>query len=125
MQAHLPKPLCLESLEAAVRRWLPNTIVAKPHGAARFGLKIQERYEARKIETLERLDRLIRAGTFEDVELTEIADLLHKLAGTAEMFGDVTLGTEARMLETGLESWTGAERVERIVRSVEAIQRAA
>ena len=41
------------------------------------------------------------------------------------MFGDVTLGTEARRLETGLESWTDADRIERIVQGVEAIQRAA
>ena len=125
MQAHVAKPFSLETLEAALRRWLPATPVAEPQGGARFSAKIQDRYRARRTETLERLDELIRTGTFTEVELEEVATMLHKLAGTAEMFGDVTLGVEAKLLETGLAAWPEAERQERIVRGVRAMQRAA
>lgn len=126
MQAHVPKPFRLEELEAVIRRWMPERDAVAPQGgAARFSPRIQERYQARKGETLERLAALIRASTFADAELSEVAAMLHKLAGTAEMFGDVTLGVEARSLEAGLEHWTGADRDERIVRAAEAIRRAA
>ena len=65
------------------------------------------------------------AGTFADAELDDVSTILHKLAGTAEMFGDVTLGVEAKALETGIENWTAEQRAERIVRAAEAIHRAA
>ncbi|HEX8413665.1 MAG TPA: PAS domain S-box protein [Sphingomicrobium sp.] len=125
MQAHIAKPFTLENLEAALRRWLPAVATAKPRGAARFSEKIQERYAARKQETLDRLAALVCAGTFEDSELDEVATMLHKLAGTAEMFGDVALGIEARLLENGIENWDGASRADRIHSAVEAIQLAA
>lgn len=126
MQAHMSKPFSLEALEAAIRRWLPQrSAVAPQGGAARFSPRLQQRYQARKQETLERLSALLRAGTFADTELGEVAAMLHKLAGTAEMFGDVTLGVEARSLEAGLEHWAGADREERIMRAAEAIRRAA
>ena len=59
------------------------------------------------------------------VELADVATMLHRLAGTAEMFGDVALGIEARLLETGLEQWGAAERADRICSAVAAIQQAA
>ncbi len=125
MQGHIAKPFSLETIEAAVRRWVPAGVVAAPRGAARFSAKVQERYQERKREALQRLDALVRNGTFEEVELIEVGAILHKLAGTAEMFGDVTLGIEAKALETGIENWTGDQRTERIVRAAEAIRRAA
>ena len=125
MQAHISKPFSLETIEAAIRRWAPTSIIAAPRGAARFSEKVQERYQMRKREVLERLDMLVRAGTFADAELSEVSTMLHKLAGTAEMFGDVTLGVEAKALETGIEDWTADQRAERILRAAEAIQRAA
>jgi PAS domain S-box-containing protein len=125
MQGHISKPFSLETIEAALRRWVPAGIVVAPRGAARFSAKVQERYQARKRETLERLDTLVRTGTFAEAELSEVSSMLHKLAGTAEMFGDVTLGAEAKSLEAGIENWVGDQRVERIVLAAEAIQRAA
>jgi PAS domain S-box-containing protein len=125
MQGHVSKPFSLETLEAAIRRWVPDGDVEPLQGAARFSSKIQDLYQLRKKETLERLDALVRAGTFEEVELSEIGSMLHKLAGTAEMFGDATLGVQAKALETGIEHWTGNERAERIADAAEALRRAA
>ena len=125
MQAHIAKPLSLATLEAALRQWLPDAPIIEPAGAARFSTNLQDRYRARREEMLLRLDRLVRVGTFTDAELADIASMLHKLVGTAEMFGDVTLGVKARQLETGLATWSDAERNDRIVSGVQAIQRAA
>jgi PAS domain S-box-containing protein len=111
MQAHLAKPIKLAELDAALARWLPArpeaAVPAPPPAAASAGFSpaIQARYRARKDETLHALDELVRSGVFEDATVETVAELLHKLAGTAGMFGDAELGERARELETGLRSW--------------------
>jgi PAS domain S-box-containing protein len=125
MQGHVSKPFSLETLDGAIRQWARVGDIEPLQGAARFSAKIQALYRLRKKETLQRLDALVRAGTFADVELSEIGSMLHKLAGTAEMFGDVTLGVQAKALETGIEHWAEDDRAELIAGAAKALRRAA
>jgi CheY-like chemotaxis protein len=126
MQAHLAKPLRLEDLTAAVRRWnvvpgpLPAAVSADPKRSP-----VQERYRLRKAEALDRLAEVVRAGVFSDAELADVSGLLHKLAGTAGMFGEAVLGEGASELESGIAEWPVEERAERVRIGYEALMRAA
>lgn len=125
MQAHLAKPVQMDALTATLARWAG---LAAPPAAAtrkRFSPAIEARYRQRKTEALERLDALLRAGTFTDAELSDVVDMLHKLAGTAEMFGDASLGKQAHALETTVMLWDPAERAARIPLAVQAVRDAA
>jgi PAS domain S-box-containing protein len=130
MQDHIAKPVTLANLERAVRQW------GKPHastlpiqtsapGGTGLSAKVLERYQVRKQETLQALDELVRRGMFSDAELTEVAGLLHKLAGTAAMFQEAVLGDRARLLEEGIGEWSKESRADQIRMAVEAIRDAA
>jgi PAS domain S-box-containing protein len=121
MQAHLSKPVSLVELQATLARWM--TAPARASGARpRLGAAVHEKYRARKADALQRLDALVRRGTFNDAELTEVADALHKLAGTAGMFGEDALGDHARTLEHGIAEWSPALRADKIRSAVAAIK---
>jgi PAS domain S-box-containing protein len=129
MQAHVAKPVVLASLDAALRQWAeppcapPTKDLPEPMAAAP-SLNVRERYAARKQETLEALDQLVRRGIFADDELAEVSGLLHKLAGTAAMFREAELGNRARDLEDGIEEWGSEYRADRISAAVKAIREA-
>ena len=106
-QAHLAKPIKMADLDRALRTWAnPEPAAAKPLPLSASG---RDRYAKRKLETLEALDELVRRGRFSNEDLTTVADLLHKLAGTAGMFGEAELGDRARELEKGIQHWTEAD----------------
>ena len=124
MQAHLAKPVALADLDATLSRWAvtPDARVRKPTTGARFKPEVQRRYRARRTETLDALSEMVRRGLFEDAEVEEVAEMLHKLAGTAAMFGEGPLGDAARSLEAGLHSWSLAERPGAVASAFEAIK---
>ncbi|WP_375427595.1 PAS domain-containing protein [uncultured Sphingomonas sp.] len=118
MQSHLAKPLALRDLETALRRWaIPSATPSAPEPGRpepRPGGAIHERYRLRRDETLRKVDELVRSGAFEGAAVAEVAELLHKLAGTAGMFGEARLGDHAGALEHGLLTWRAAIRAERL-----------
>lgn len=121
-QAHLAKPVQLADLDRAIRKWLAHA-PAKPGSRAITG-PVRELYEQRKTETLAAVDQLLGGGFSED-EAAAVADLLHKLAGTAAMFGEPQLGHLARDLEVGISRWTGEERQAKLRAAAAAIRKAA
>lgn len=123
MQAHLAKPLLLADLKVALAHWakLPE---ATPR-ASMPSPRIQELYRIRKAETLDRLAELIRVGRFEDVELAKAVDMLHKLAGSAGMFGEFDLGKQAQDLEHRLLAWNRDEIITNAASAVAALRAAA
>jgi signal transduction histidine kinase/CheY-like chemotaxis protein len=130
MQDHLAKPVTLAALERALgRRAMPDpnaaVLPASRVSTVKPGAKVRERYQARKQETLEALDTLVRRGVFSDAELTDVAGLLHKLAGTAAMFQEPALGDSARALEEGIRDWPKEDRPDHIRASVKAMLDAA
>ncbi|MBN8808678.1 MAG: PAS domain S-box protein [Sphingomonas sp.] len=125
MQSHLAKPVSLEDLQAALLHWAATPAAAVAPDAPKANRSIEQRYFARREETLAAVSRLIRTGRFADADIADVVELLHKLAGTAGMFGEVALGDEAYALENGLRSWPPAERSARIKAGYDALQRVA
>ena len=72
------------------------------------------KYAEHRAGTLAHVDELIRRGTFTDEELQAASELLHKLAGTAGMFGELELGDRASEMEEGLLAWPAPERAARV-----------
>lgn len=115
MQAHLAKPLAFADLVQALQRWLPVRIVdeyeapAEKSGNASLPSAVHspsllKRWQVRRKETLDAVSEALRneAMTGEDAEA--LAKLVHTLAGTAGMFGEVALGECASSLERALKS---------------------
>ena len=122
-QAHLAKPVHMDELDRALHQWTGDSPAAQL--STSDIPSIESRYRQRRRETLEALDALIRSATYSDVELASAASLLHKLAGTAAMFGEGTLGDRSRELEHGIGCWSESERVGNICAGVAAIKKAA
>lgn len=102
MQSHLTKPLALHDLHATLARWAVVPATRQRPAEPVFSSAVQERYRVRRAETLHKVDELMRSGTFEGTAVDEVAELLHKLAGTAGMFGEAELGECAGALEEAL-----------------------
>jgi HPt (histidine-containing phosphotransfer) domain-containing protein len=113
MQAHLAKPIALGDLVRVLQRWLPTRIVESPGSvavAATGGIispRLVARWEARRHEAVEAVRGALRDGTLAAPRAAsgaagEVARLLHKLAGTAAMFGEAELGDSAAALERAL-----------------------
>ena len=130
MQGHLSKPVSMYDLENAIARWclkssdlvVRTAVVADSIPATPT---LQERYKARKLQTIESVAAFARAGAFDNASLEEVADLLHKLAGTAGMFGEAELGEHARALEAGLKVWPSQDLADRVEQALVALREAA
>ncbi|MFM7404761.1 MAG: ATP-binding protein [Erythrobacter sp.] len=131
MQAHLAKPVVFAQLARALLRWLPTRIVeaqeaeqALPGGraadpAARASQlarspRLVARWQARRAEALAAVEAAVAQGWMAGEQppagapQSELARLLHKLAGTAALFGEPALGAAAAALERALaEDATG------------------
>ncbi|MFN3864623.1 MAG: ATP-binding protein [Erythrobacter sp.] len=117
MQAHLAKPIALGELVRVLQRWLPTRIVessASPAGRAGAAIaggaispRLVARWNARRHEAVEAVRSALRDGALMAPHRTtkttgKVARLLHKLAGTAAMFGEAELGESAAALERAL-----------------------
>ncbi|MBI1402398.1 MAG: response regulator [Porphyrobacter sp.] len=116
MQAHLAKPIALAALVRALQRWLPTRIVeapqpSRPDAAARqrpaISARLVARWEKRRSEAVAAVrdalgDGMLVAGSPQDPAMLRLAGLLHKLAGSAGMFGEPALGESAALLERAL-----------------------
>jgi PAS domain S-box-containing protein len=126
MQAHIAKPVTIAQLDEALQRWgaVRTAPVFAPGTPAAAG-GVSERYRQRKRETLDAVDELVLRSEFTQDELASVAELLHKLAGTAGMFGEAELGNCAHEMEIGLGEWPADELVARIGEAAEALRKAA
>ena len=119
MQAHLAKPLVFEDLAAALARWLPVRIVEDESDApapqemrATQGGRsdaLRDRWALRRSEAIEAVSQAVRSGSMDGEAIEELARTVHKLAGTAGMFGEEELGTRAAALERALRSGVASE----------------
>lgn len=140
MQAHLAKPIQLADLGAAIRRWTrveaaapdaPDAPAARaltpasPEEASLISPALRARYDARKEEVAACAERLAAADEMDDVAAGELGGLLHKLAGSAGMFGDAALGDEAAAFEERLETCPPEERPALVRMIVEALRQPA
>ena len=132
MDDHVAKPVSMEALLGAVDRWSQagasepaETAPTPPKRSFRPSAAAQAKYAEHRAETLAQVDELMQRGTFADDELHSVAELLHKLAGTAGMFGETLLGDRASALEEGLETWPSDERAARLADAVAGLREAA
>ena len=99
-------PRSAASAAATIRSRRARAVAAnQSRGRAVSGVrpsaKVRDLYAVRKGEALRLLDDLLARGSFATDELEVVAGALHKLAGTAAMFGEAALGDRARILEDG------------------------
>ena len=120
MQAHLAKPLVFSELVATLQRWLPTRIVsstddadigdemtgesALPAQSETRSPAITSRWQERRREALDAVNNAVRSGKLTGRDADELARLVHKLAGTAGMFGEDELGQRAAAFERALRS---------------------
>lgn len=131
MQAHLAKPVVFAQLARALQRWLPTRIVeADQPGAALTARhadpaarasamarspQLMARWQERRGEALAAVEAALEAGWLAAPAQVRaghaeaLARLLHKLAGTAAMFGEQALGEAAAALERALSRGAGEE----------------
>ena len=129
MQAHIAKPVMFDLLRSTLSHWI-STDIEKPDGvpASDPGFmdgELAERYRTRKRAMVHCLTSMVRNGDYTGDELREAADHLHKLAGTAAMFGDAELGIKAKLIEHGLTLWKVDERDQRLKVAIDDFVRAA
>lgn len=108
MQAHLAKPVQLADLASAIARWTPDGPSAAPpvRAAPKIDPALRARYGERKAELRDHAARIRDAGSYTDRDIEELRGLLHKLAGSAGMFGEARLGSDAAEIEDALEAAT-------------------
>jgi PAS domain S-box-containing protein len=137
MQAHLAKPLVFADLAWALQRWLPTRIVetaapaVRPARASAMALSPQlvSRWQQRRGEAVEAVRRALAAGVLAqrgrgrsvNPALTRLAQVVHKLAGSAAMFGEVALGESAAALEAALRPGKAGEGREALARALLAL----
>ncbi|MCJ2188872.1 CHASE domain-containing protein [Novosphingobium beihaiensis] len=129
MQAHLAKPVRLRELEAAIARWgtkgnAPPKQPETKSNSAKFGEALTARYEKRKNDTFSYMEKLAQEQDLGQKSLEELHDMLHKLAGTAGMFGEEALGLCAREIEYEMPMWRDPQKKE-ILRALERLNAAA
>ena len=101
MQAHLAKPVRMDQFARVLDIWLPETGRAEGPAAGSDSTveALRPRYDAFKREIREQLERCEAALPDADGEqLAELMRLMHKLAGSAAMFGEEELGKFATEL---------------------------
>lgn len=92
MQAYIGKPVSMSDLARTLGVWAPETLVSP---VLRPNPDLLKRYEERKHETLQKIADAVDSGDISEPTITEIRDMLHKLAGTAGNFGDPGLSEKS------------------------------
>jgi CheY-like chemotaxis protein len=124
-QAYLAKPIDIDKLSAVLDAWVPDTAFAPPQARAVEDPAILARYAERKQATIARIAESLHDGRFDPATLLEIRDLVHKLAGTAGMFGDEALSGVAADCELELAAITPSSVREVLQRNLIRLSQAA
>ncbi len=106
MQDHLAKPVRMGELGRIFDTWLPKRRSEDAPDEDDETVKaLRPRYDAFKREALAQLEKCFQSlpDPTPD-ELDELKRLMHKLAGSAAIFGDEELGTLAGQLEDAIEA---------------------
>jgi CheY-like chemotaxis protein len=100
-QAALTKPLCLESLSAALEKWLVlDRADIATDGTQAASLLV--RYKMRKLAAIAAIDAALAARDADKQAIAAIQDILHKLTGVAGFFGDKLLSNLASSCDAAL-----------------------
>ena len=132
MQAHRAKPLVFGDLARVLQRWLPTRIVDETgkKGASEADRRTQPllpgrspelvaKWLERRSEAIDAVRQAVDESLLSDEEERDrIARLVHKLAGTAAMFDEEELGTQASKLERALKGDASADESETLAQDL-------
>ncbi|WP_343046074.1 PAS domain S-box protein [Parasphingorhabdus flavimaris] len=111
MQQHLAKPVRRRELADAIAKWgNVAAIAAAQHDRSALvetkedmiDADLANRFEARKVDAVDAITLVLREGQLDNEAVTGIADMLHKIAGTAGYFGEAELGDKCANIELDL-----------------------
>lgn len=130
MQAHISKPVDISNLKSVLQHWLaPQQPEEKKPPAKELQSGISDdlfqRYRLRREEAINSVVSFVKQGTFSDGETRQIREQLHKLAGTAAMFGEQELGSQAKLIEDGLGQWKMEDRPQKMRNALDELLKAA
>ena len=130
MQAHISKPIDISNLDSILQHWLKPVRTEEDchqpkEAQGCMSDDLIRRYGLRKQEAINSVTNLLKRGTFSSSEVREVSDQMHKLAGTAAMFGEENLGNHAKLIEDGLKQWEIADRPRKTQSAVERFLEAA
>ncbi|WP_242128321.1 ATP-binding protein [Sphingobium sp. Sx8-8] len=106
MQAHLAKPVRLADLRDALQTWLPGKEVSSDsaHSWDPLTDQLRDRFRERKVQLTALLTNLLDQANPSSEAVQQAQGELHKMAGTAGMFGETLLGSAAEAAETMLKT---------------------
>ena len=103
MQGHLSKPLVFDQLVAMLAQWLPmlsaDRFPASASVPATGSAALLEKWRERRSAAIKAVGKLVREGDLQGAALDDIGSLVHKLAGSAGMFGESELSDRAAALD--------------------------
>ncbi|MXP26598.1 PAS domain S-box protein [Altererythrobacter indicus] len=129
MQDHLSKPVSSEALARMLHKWIgPQKHAEVPvfaEGSEELPPALKEQYRERRAIVLSKVNNLMQSDFLSDEATADLVDQLHKLAGTAGLFGEYELGEQARELESELRRSSEDERLDVFRNRAEAMLGAA
>lgn len=107
MQDHLAKPLRIKDLTNMIAQWSGSSVgeAAQPApapAADSTSPRLRKIFAERLAATLETIEAAREKGAIDDTARTEIAGLLHQIAGTAAYFEAEELGRKCLEAEKAL-----------------------
>ncbi len=124
MQAHLSKPLRLRELCSAIGKWSGTTLPDPTDPAAvieeETDPRLRAMFEERIAAALEAVDFALAKSQPTEQEKSEIAGVLHQVAGVAAYFGQDQLGEFCRSVEWDLTKTPDDTLALELLRSVQA-----
>ncbi|WP_022681611.1 ATP-binding protein [Sphingobium bisphenolivorans] len=121
MQAHLPKPIRFNDLKNALAAWIAVPPTREVPEEPDISASLRQRYEERKQEVGAALRRLAEVDQPAASDRDAAAGLLHKLAGSAAMFGEAELGDLAEQGEHVVREGGDEERKAIVARLLERL----
>jgi CheY-like chemotaxis protein len=124
MQGMLMQPLTMQTLSTTLEYWLPLKVSEAMFGQQDFSVvpfprrELEQKWRRRRAEALRAVSAALRGSAFDGAELTDLARLVHQLAGTAGLLGEEQLGELAEELEAALRTGDAPEEIEIIARAL-------
>ena len=140
MQGHLAKPLVFAELMQVLQRWLPSKIVEEDSVHESFDSEeachiaspplnrgaippasapsIRARWRQRRAEAISAVQTALSNDALGGEVGLDLARTVHKLAGTAGVFGEAELGAKATALERALKAQQPIEVAEQLAQEL-------
>ncbi|WP_390550427.1 response regulator [Qipengyuania sp. MTN3-11] len=118
MQGHLTRPINFDDLRAVLRRWLPYRIVGEDGPRASRTASVETRWRERREQAFAAAREALGAERLAPERAREITALMHKVAGSAALFGESELGRNAAVLEHALLADAGTEARRRAAKAL-------